>query len=528
MALTGYVQIPPDGTGKRILHGVTVEIEYSNGTIAFNVGDIVTGATSGITGTVVKVVGSVISGDIYVHLDGESVTAAVIGENLQVSSVTNAKAANIGTVTYKPSISISDHENPFYGQRINYKGAASTTFTEGEPTLDAFGNLRVAQCRAIGVYEHTQRSYDDLFSTITGSGGSATHQPTVATYLLSCNSTATAAVTRTSNRYHYYLPGTGLLTIVTLGLSDSGRQNNIRQWGYFDNNNGLFFELSSSTLSVVVRRDGVDTKTHQNNWNGDKLDGTGLSGFNLNLTTSNFYWIDMAWLGVGEVRFGILNSDGERIVAHTNLYSNTTIGPYMNTPHLPVSWKNYNTGITSGTSDIQVICAAVYSDSNAEDDYTFWRSSDVETTSSGITVTNRTPLFSIRNNLTNFMGSGYNRVSIYPETLAIHVEGGSVKLEHITDPDSITGANWQSSSVSTANYDNQGSAVVMGTGGSKLFTLYLGPGDHNVNISQYYELNDEALVLRANGAYRTYSYALTKISGSTVTAQATLNYRELS
>ncbi len=527
MALNGYVQIPPDGTGKKIDHSVLLEVNYDNGTVDFSVGDIVTGATSGINGHIAKILGTTTSGELYIHLDHESPIAAIVGENLQVLSSTRAKAASVGSTLYTPTITISDHLNPFYGQRINVRGASSVTFTEGDPTLDAFGNLRIAEARALAVYEHSQRSYDDLFSSITGSGGSFTHQPETATYLLSCNSTATAAVVRTTNRYHYYLPGTGLMTILTLGLSDTGRANNIRRWGYFDDDNGLFFELSSSTLNTVVRRDGIDTRTPQSAWSNDKLDGTGLSDITLDVSKENLYWIDMAWLGVGEVRYGVLKPNGERIVANIHQYANANVGPYMYTPHLPIRWQNFNTGITTGTSDIRAICAAVYSDSRAEDDYTFWRNSDVETTGSGITVTTRTPLFSIRNNITNMMGSGLNRVSIYPETLALFVDGGTVKLEQITDG-TLTGDTWVSSSVSTINYDNKASLVAEGNSGFKFITLYFGPGSHNLDLTPYYELNDEALCLKSDGSYRTYTYCLTKLSGSTVSAHPTLNYRELS
>jgi len=530
MSFNGYVQVPPDSTGKKIAHGIIVELDYDNGSIDFELESTVVGQSSGITGKISKISGTIISGTIFIRLENTSVLVATIGENLRVNNVTHATAASTGaaSVLYIPSVSISDHENPFQGQRVNVKGAASVTFAEGEPTLDAFGNLRVSQGRALAVYEHSQRDYGDLLSVVTGSGGSATHQPETATFLLSCNSTSGSYVSRTTNRYHYYLPGTGLTTILTLGLSDTGRNNNIRRWGYFDEHNGLFFELSGSVLNTVVRKTGVDTKTPQANWSSDKLDGTGLSGIQIDVSKENLYWIDMAWLGVGEVRFGVLKANGERVIANIHEHANTGIGPYMDSPHLPIRWENFNAAVTTGTSDIRTVCAAVYSDSVAEEDYTFWRSSEIESTGSGTTVTTRTPLFSVRNHYQNLLGSGINRVSAYPETLALFVDGGSVKLEIINDPQTITGQNWKSASISTVDWDNSGTALIEGSTTFKFVTLYYGSGTYNIDLKPYYELNDEALVLRANGDYRIYSYCLTKLSGSLVTARASLNIRELS
>jgi len=526
MAFNGYVQVPPDSTGKKIGHTVTIEVGYDTGTIPFEIGDIVTGASSGVYGYIVKIDGTTSSGTITITLLTDSLTTFILAENLQVLSVTYAKTTTTGAPLYTPTVSVVDHRNPFVGQRINTRGAALTAFVEGEPSLDAFNNLRVSSGEMIAEYEHTQRDYGDLFSMESGSGATATHQQATATFLLSCNSTATAYIKRTTNRYHYYMPGTGTTTILTLGLSDTGRANNIRRWGYYDDDNGLFFELSGSTFRTVVRKGGVDIATNSNNFNNDKLDGTGISEFHLDVSKENFYWIDMAWLGVGAVRYGIVDSYGERVICHTNRYSNTSIGPYMNTPHLPIRWENTNYGVTSGTSDIRVVCAAVYSDAHVLEGYTTWRNCDVESSAS-VGITTQTPLFSVRNSQANLLGSGINRVSIYPETLALFVNNGYVKMDLIVDA-GITGSNWTSSSLSTIAYDSAGTSTNITPDSFKFISYNFGPGCHNFDLKPYFEFNDEALVLRADGRYRTYSFCLTNLSGSQVSASATLNYRELS
>ena len=197
----------------------------------------------------------------------------------------------------------------------------------------------------------------------------------------------------------------------------------------------------------------------------------------------------------------------------------------MLNPHLPVRLENVNYFATTGTSDIRSVCSALYSDSTSKEDYTFWRGADVESSGTITVNSSRTLLFSLRNNSLNILGSGINHVSIYPESLALYVEGGSIKLEEIWDS-SPTGGTWQSSSYTTIEYNNNGT-FNMGEGYQHTVRYY-GPGSYNIDLKPFYELNDEGLTLKADGEHNHLTYAVTKISGSTVLANASLIYRELS
>ena len=80
--------------------------------------------------------------------------------------------------------------------------------------------------------------------------------------------------------------------------------------GFFDANNGIFFYADGTTLKIVRRTytsgAAVDTEISQSSWNGDKLNGTGASGFTLDPTKSNILFIDVEWLGVGSVELDLL------------------------------------------------------------------------------------------------------------------------------------------------------------------------------------------------------------------------------
>jgi hypothetical protein len=327
---------------------------------------------------------------------------------------------------------------------------------------------------------------------------------------------ATASVVRTTNRYHYYQPGVSNLAIMTLANGDVGRFNNVRRWGYFDANNGIFFELNGTTLYAVLRNAGVDTKVASTSWNQDPLDGTGVSGMDLDITKANFYFIDFAWLGVGEVRFGVLGPKGERNICHIFQNPNNNEGAYMETGTLPLRWENFNTGITGGTSDLRLICAAVYAQSKI--DYTYWRFCDISRMTP-VTLTDSTPkpVLSMR------VKPG-TRVGIYPECINTFIAGGAIKMS-IVDDAVLTGATWGITGASDAQGDIGATAV---SGGSEFHSNWQNEGAHHWTVTDIYETNDEGYHRLADdsGSY-TFTLVATKLSGTSVTVAAELCYKEL-
>lgn len=420
---------------------------------------------------------------------------------------------------YAPVFHLASHTDPVNIQDIDVRGQAAVRFAEGSPTMDAFSNIRVANSKIIGGYEYSNDAQTDLFSDAVQNGGSVTYTPASATVTLGVTGANGSSVSRTTNRYHFYQPGCGNLAIITCYLGDSGKPGNVRRWGYFDQNDGLFFELSGTTLNVVLRSSnlGQEIRVPSTLWNGDKLDGTGKSGMTIDVTKANFYWIDYAWLGVGVARFGILGPDGQRWVVHTFENPNSYSGPYMRTGSLPMRWENTNTALTAGSSELNLICAAVYSENRT--DYVFWRYGDIERTSA--VVTTDTHILSMRPTLERETGV-INRTGIYPESIQVYVTGGAIKLS-IYDDATITSPTWVPAS-SLAEYDV--SATV--SGGDKFQTWYLGEGTHNIDVSKIYETNDEGYHVLANGlSSQTMSLVATKLGGTTVTVSACLNYREL-
>jgi hypothetical protein len=105
-------------------------------------------------------------------------------------------------------------------------------------------------------------------------------------------------------------------------------------------------------------------------WNGDKLDGTGPSGYYLNLARVQIFWSDIEWLGVGNVRCGFV-INGEFIICHTfqcaNQAGNTKV--YMETAILPVRYEIENTDTTADASTLKQICSTVISEGGYQQMY---------------------------------------------------------------------------------------------------------------------------------------------------------------
>ena len=52
------------------------------------------------------------------------------------------------------------------------------------------------------------------------------------------------------------------------------------------------------------------TKVPQSAWNIDKMDGTGPSGYVLDIAKMQMTYIDYSWYGAGTIRFGMRTTEG--------------------------------------------------------------------------------------------------------------------------------------------------------------------------------------------------------------------------
>lgn len=234
---------------------------------------------------------------------------------------------------------------------------------DGSTAYDAFGRLRVSNPLTIFDSKNVMSKNDLFDEDLTGSG-TVTYTANKSTVNLNVTTASGDKVIRQSKRVMSYQPGKSLFNLNTFVMADD--DENLRQRvGMFDTNNGIFFEKEGSTLNIVRRTytsgSAVDTEVAQSSWNGDKLDGTGESGFTLDETKSNILWMDMEWLGVGAVRVGFI-INGQFITCHTFNNANNLDTVYMQTANLPIRYEIEATGTLSGSAVLQQICSTVMSE----------------------------------------------------------------------------------------------------------------------------------------------------------------------
>jgi hypothetical protein len=337
----------------------------------------------------------------------------------------------------------------------------------GGTNVDAFGRLRVSQPYTL--FDSQNRyAADNQFDVSTTGTGTTTFLSNEAAIKMEVTGAGVGSVTRQTYRSFPYQPGKGLLVLATFVMDGSQSLNLTQRVGYYNDNNGVFFQRVDGTYSFVLRSSSIPTPgtpsdvrtVNQSSWNGDKLDGTGASGFTLDPSKAQILWMDFEWLGVGSVRCGFI-IDGQYIVCHTFENANDVTSVYMTTAILPVRYE-IKTVTSAVAASMKSICCSVVSEGGFEQtsiDHVARR-----TTVLGTIGTTFLPLVSIR------LASGRtdavvlpNRVQVLPTT------SQNYEVALIKNP-TLTAASWSAVPTdSNVEFDVSATAT---TGGSIVQTDY--------------------------------------------------------
>ena len=334
--------------------------------------------------------------------------------------------------------------NPF-PVTLGFNSASSSNYVTISPSGtsgDAFGRLRTSQCYTLGDYKHMY-TIDPLFVN-SSNGGSIVHNADKACVTLSTNTTANSYFIHQTRAYHNYQPGKGHFVMSSINFL--GTQTNVtKRTGYFDNSNGIFVELDGNgILSFNIRNTTSGTistnRVVQSNWNGDKLDGSGTSGYTINMSQTQLFFTDFQWLGVGRVRCGFVLG-GNFIVGHEFNHANIIPAVYLSYPSLPVRCEIRNTGIVSSPGgSMDQICATVISEGGyVETGYDF---SYTPTSGRSVTALSTLPVLCIAlkntfKNLPNRMVVKMVNMFVYSDTKPILYE-----LRVVPSVNNVVGGSW--------------------------------------------------------------------------------------
>ena len=299
-------------------------------------------------------------------------------------------------------------------------GIVTSTVVDG--AADAFGRLRVSEAFTLGDYKHTY-GIDPNFRDTLSNGGTITHITNQAAARLATTNNVNSRAIHQTKMYHNYMPGKSQLIKSTINFY-SATANVTKRTGYYDDLNGIYFEQTGTgQLAFVIRTDTSGTASDarraiQSSWNKDRCDGTGPSGFNLDITKTQIFFTDFQWLGVGRVRCGFVH-DGQIIVAHEFYNSNNLPTVYMSNPNLPIRCEILNTGATAGAFFDQICSTVVSEGGYVESGIDF--SIDSGQTSQSITVANGMyPVVAIR--LKNTFRGYPNRVVVRSGNINVYAE----------------------------------------------------------------------------------------------------------
>ena len=415
-------------------------------------------------------------------------------------------------------------------------------------SLDAFGRLRVSNPYTLGDYKHVYGLNTNFFD-VSFNGGSITFEPYKSCALLDSSVNSTGYAIHQTKIYHNYLPGKSQYVYSTFCFLASAT-NVTKRTGYFDASNGIFLELQDASLNFCIRSDAsggvltLDTAP-QSTWNIDKCNGTGLSGFNLDITKAQIFFTDFEWLGVGKVRCGFINEKAELIIAHEFRHANSVTYPYMRTPNLPIRCEVRNTGIPTGSTKIRQICSTVMSEGGDAVIGQNWSNLITNLTNYNVDNTDAHPIIALRIK-SQYQGYENRMFAIITQYTIIVDKDAYYRIIKLPNSTYLSNPSWVSDS------SNSGVEISIRSGHGGLFMNYatipdqfcfvfdsgfLGgggsggsaKGSNNTNIST--EIGRQNYIVRNfdNSDSEVYIIEVKNIGGGTITsnAYAAVQWREI-
>jgi hypothetical protein len=232
---------------------------------------------------------SVVNPTTSVIVSTNSNTLTVSGNTAVTNTVEISTTQTLpvsGSVTITNSISTT----PVGIQQVSYADGYQ---------LDQSGRLRVAMIGNQWWYTSSiDKDGDVRFQeAFVGEGQSIYVQNYAATLMTSGSASGGSAIRQTRRRFPLR-PGLGQQWFSTWNW-DGNDAGVVKRCGWNTQYNGMFFELSGGNMNVVVRRrlpDGTlnESRVSRNEFNGDKLNGSGPSGENWNLPAISAYTTTLA------------------------------------------------------------------------------------------------------------------------------------------------------------------------------------------------------------------------------------------
>ena len=395
------------------------------------------------------------------------------------------------------------------------------------PSVDAFGRFRTSQVTTLNDFKQVHGIHNDLIWTTGSTGsGSIAHDSNRSSTILTVHTGSGDERIHQTKKHFRYTPGISFVVSMT-GVLGAPKDNVRKRLGYFDLNDGVYWQTSGSEVSLVLRNSISGSVSElivsQSDWNVDRMDGFGPSGVVLDTSKAQIFVFDFQWLGSGRVRTGVF-FNGSLTITHEFRHSNRIGSAYMATPTLPIRWEITNLAETSSPTSTEQMCYAVCAEGQIGRTGGIVRSANRGTSVQSIGTT-KIPVISMRMTAENVSANVSSIVTSISSLTAADYLWEALLNPMVTDT-----ATWVSGSNSVVEIDTTRSGSV--TGGTVLASGYgvaIGTNQSAVPIEE--EIMDQHSALGFHedlvGKRDELVIAVQQISGGPDNFLATLRWREL-
>ena len=238
--------------------------------------------------------------------------------------------------------------------------------------------------------------------------------------------------------------------------------------------------LTSSLTSAFVA---------QTNWNVDKCNGRGPSGFNLEHTKGNVYEIKMQYLGYGPIVYSIENEAGIVMEVHKIMYPNSNVTPSVTIPYFKLAAISVNAGNATA-----ITCYSASLAGFIDGEISFTRNIDSRAASKANIGTTSTPILSIRNK--TVYNNTYNLTTLALAEIGAAIDGSKPGTIELILNAVLVGPVWAAHDAtnSIVDYDTTATSLTIGSSSQILKSFSLAKID-SVNevlesFQQVFEAND--------------------------------------
>lgn len=485
-----------------------------------NVNVAVTSGNVGILGNVTVLQGTTpwtVTGNVNSAVTGTVAVSAITG-NLAGITANVTVTDGGGSLTVDGNVGIDG--------TVDANIAGGNVAVSFNPTLiDAFSRLRVSDPYTL--FDSRAMYYDhDQFASNLVASGNVVYNANSSTFLMSVTGSGDAVYRETVKTF-VYQPGKSLLVLNTF-CGNTPTAGLTQRVGYFNDENGIYFEVSGTTKNIVIRSSSTGSLTYetvaQSSWNGDRLDGSAgvnnPSGITLHVDRAQIFWMDVEWLGVGSVRTGFV-IDGQFIVCHTFNHANQSgnVTTYMGTANLPLRYELISAG---PAANLRQICSTVISEGGYQ--LSGQAKSAGHTFSEDVSLPNDdsfVPVFSIR------LKSTMPDAIVIPTTWSLSVSSNDLYAWKVYRRAVTSGGSWLSAgSDSPVEYNIAPTALVSG---DLVDQGYIRASNQSVSSPQNQEITFENQLIRDPFTATFYEFVImAATTGTNQTAFAAVQWQQVS